>query len=188
MNEATLFDMFKSHTGRQIDKWEHYFPIYEKHFAKYRGKKLRLLELGVDHGGSLQMWKRYFGRGADIIGIDINPQCAMYSEEQITVYTADQCDPPIAALGPFDIVIDDGSHVPEHINVSFQNIWPQTTGVYLIEDIPGYYPALPRDSIDLITYSYPGVCVIERPKRMIVGKPSHPYREDEAEARAKYGV
>lgn len=182
-----LYEIFKSHTGRQIDKWEHYFPIYEKHFAKYRGKRLRLLELGVDHGGSLQMWKKYFGPGADIIGIDRNPQCVGYSEEQITVYEADQCDAGIVTLGPFDIVIDDGSHDPRHQEQSFANLWHATTGVYLIEDIHGGTPTL-VNTAEAICYAYPWVVVVERPKRLIVGTPSHPYREDEAEARAKFGI
>ena len=82
MKEATLFDMFNTHTGRQIDKWRHYFPIYEKHFEYYRGKRPRVLEIGIDHGGSLQLWKRYFGPGAHIIGVDIRPE-TLFEEPQI---------------------------------------------------------------------------------------------------------
>src|SRR5208282_5528836 len=122
MREVTLYDMFESHKGRQIDKWEHYFPIYEKHFERFRGKAPRVLELGVDHGGSLQLWKHYFGRDAEIIGIDINP-LAGFQEDQIKVYLYDQTSPDIAHLGPFDIVIDDGSHQAEHQVLSFEHLW-----------------------------------------------------------------
>src|ERR1700675_310486 len=124
MNEVTLFDMFQSHKGRQIDKWEHYFPIYEKHFAKFRGTNVRVLEIGIDHGGSLQLWKRYFGKYAEIFGVDINP-AAMFSEPQITTYCMDEVDPAIADLGPWDIIIDDGSHDIKHQAITFGNLWPR---------------------------------------------------------------
>lgn len=183
MNEVTLFDMFKSHTGRQIDKWTHYFPVYEKHFARFRGKSPRVLEIGIDHGGSLQLWKRYFGHGAEIIGIDISP-AAMFEEPQIKTYCHDQCASAIADLGPFDIVIDDGSHVPEHQGQTFANLWPRTRGVYLIEDCHGAYP--PLTPSPPLMYAYPWVIVMERPQRMIKGTPSRDLRPDEADARALY--
>jgi hypothetical protein len=181
--ETTLFDMFKDHSGRQIDKWTHYFDIYEKHFAKYRGTKVRVLEIGIDHGGSLQLWKRYFGAQAEIIGIDIEPK-AMFEESQITTKLYDQCDRRIADFGPFDIVIDDGSHIKSHQQQTFDLLWPRTQGVYLIEDCHDGYPML-RPAPQLV-YQYPWVVVAERPKRMIVGTPSRPLRQDEIDARALY--
>src|SRR5208282_2798008 len=141
MNEFTLRDMFETHAGRQVDKWEHYFPIYEKHFARFRGKSPRVLEIGIDHGGSLQLWKRYFGHGAEIIGVDISP-AAMFEEPQIVTCVNEQTDPMIAGLGPFDIVIDDGSHVAEDQGITFGNLWPRCQGVYLIEDCHNKYPVL----------------------------------------------
>ncbi len=184
MKDYTLFDMFETHRGRQIDKWRHYFPIYEKHFARFQGKSPRVLELGVDHGGSLQLWKRYFGHGAEIIGIDINHE-AMFEESQIITVCTDQTDPTIAASGPFDIVIDDGSHNPEHQVLSFEHLWPRCTGVYLIEDCHSVLPAV--RNVGGLKYGYPWVVVYERPKRLIRGTPSRPLREDEAEARKLYG-
>lgn len=184
MHEVTLFDMFESHSGRQIDKWEHYFPIYEKHFARFRGKSPRVLELGVDHGGSLQLWKRYFGHGAEIIGVDIDPTTE-FSEPQIKTYVIDQVSPIIADFGPFDIVIDDGSHQAEHQVLSFEYLWPRCTGVYLIEDCHSVLPAV--RNVGGLKYSYPWVVVYERPKRLIRGTPSRPLREDEADARKLYG-
>ena len=184
MRELTLRDMFETHSGRQIDKWEHYFPIYEKHFARFRGKSPRVLELGIDHGGSLQLWKRYFGPGAEIIGVDIAEE-SMFSEAYIETHMRDQKDPEIADWGPFDIVIDDGSHVPEDQEISFGNLWPRCQGVYLIEDCHGKYPALVN--MPVIHYAYPWVLVCERPKRIIKGLPSRELRPDEAEARKLYG-
>ena len=184
MKDYTLFDMFESHGGRQIDKWRHYFPIYEKHFERFRGKSPRVLELGVDHGGSLQLWKRYFGHGAEIIGVDINPE-TLFCEPQITTHGYDQCDQNLATFGPFDIVIDDGSHQAEHQVLSFEHLWPRCTGVYLIEDCHSVLPAV--RNVGGLKYSYPWVVVYERPKRMIRGTPSRPLREDEADARKLYG-
>ncbi len=183
MHEVTLFDMFESHSGRQIDKWRHYFDIYEKHFARFRGKSPRVLELGVDHGGSLQLWKRYFGHGAEIIGVDIEP-LACFTESQIETLCLNQTDPNLAGYGPFDIVIDDGSHVAEHQMASFDILWPRCTGVYLIEDCHSVLPAV--RNVGGLKYQYPWVVVYERPKRMIRGTPSRPLREDEAEARKLY--
>ncbi len=179
----TVAEVFAAHTGRQIDKWEHYFPIYEKHFAKYVGKSPRVLELGVDHGGSLQMWKAYFGPGAVIVGVDIN-RLSMFEEDQIITIAADQTDKDLAQLGPFDIVIDDGSHYLAHQIESFRHLWPETTGVYLIEDCHGNYPAVA--AVNSVRYEYPWVVVNERAKRIIKGTPSRPLREDEVAARGQF--
>jgi hypothetical protein len=66
---------FYQHHGRRITKWHHYLEIYETFLAplKRRGT-IRLLEIGVDHGGSLQLWRSYFGEGAKIAGLDITDQ------------------------------------------------------------------------------------------------------------------
>jgi len=185
MTHRTVREVFEAHKGRQIDKWESYFDIYQKHFAKYVGTSVRLLEIGIDHGGSLQMWKEYFGPKAKIIGVDINPACAEYREPQIEVVIRDQCDPSIAQLGPFDIVLDDGSHELSHQQKSYDNLWPRCLGVYLIEDINGQLPLL--RPISPIVYNYPWVIVCERPKRIIKGTPSRALREDEQEAKRLYG-
>jgi hypothetical protein len=184
MNELSLFQMFMSHTGRQIDKWAHYFPIYERHFAQYRNKYVRVLEIGVDHGGSLQLWKRYFGQQAAIVGVDINPECAKYTEDRIEVHTMDQCDWRICDLGEFDIIIDDGSHVLGHQELSFKFLWQNCRGVYLIEDCHGPYPQLEGNAREGIVYRYPWVIVAEKSRRMIRGTPSRELNPHEAQARA----
>jgi hypothetical protein len=70
--------IFYSHEGRPAHKWHHYLEIYERHFEPLRQQRqpLRILELGVSHGGSLQVWRKYFGAEACIVGIDIDPACA----------------------------------------------------------------------------------------------------------------
>ena len=68
-----LWQNFLAHDGKLIHKWTHYFGAYERHFAGFRGKSMTFLEIGVSEGGSLQMWQRYFGPYARIVGIDIDP-------------------------------------------------------------------------------------------------------------------
>lgn len=79
MNDLEKY--FYENNDKLIDKWIHYFDIYEKYFSKYRNKEVVILEIGVFQGGSLQMWKEYFGPGAKIYGIDINPNCKKLEEE-----------------------------------------------------------------------------------------------------------
>src|SRR5688500_14611310 len=87
-----LYNYFKNKKHNLIHKWLHYFEIYHKYFEKFRKKKVVVLEFGVSHGGSLQMWKQYFGKHARIIGVDINPECKMFIEPQIEVYIGSQED------------------------------------------------------------------------------------------------
>lgn len=115
-----LWDLFMTHRGRTIHKWVHYFPVYERHFAPYVGRPIVLVEIGVSSGGSLQLWKKYFGPYARIIGIDIDPACAAFEEPQIAVRIGDQADRGFLAtvvdeFGAPDIVIDDGSHVMDDV-------------------------------------------------------------------------
>ncbi len=145
---GALFDYFDNNPGRLIHKWWHYFGIYERHLGVFRGRPIRLIEFGVFHGGSLQMWKHYFGGQAQIIGVDINPLCAKMAEPGIEIVIGDQEDPRTHALlrekyGEFDIIIDDGGHTMGQQIVTFQELYPalKTGGVYLAEDLhTSYFP------------------------------------------------
>jgi cephalosporin hydroxylase len=175
---------FRHHVGRRIDKWQHYFDIYDRHFERFRGKRLRVLEIGVDHGGSLQLWKKYFGADAKIVGLDINAHCADYAEDRIEVRIGNQANVELLkSLGIFDIVIDDGSHRLQDQLASFEALWPNTRSVYLIEDCHQQLPTLPNAPL---TYVYPWVVVAEKPRRMIRGDASRELRPDEAEASKKH--
>ena len=148
-NGSVLIDYFENHEHRMIHKWMHYFEIYERHFSQFRNKPISLLEFGVLHGGSLQMWKHYFGPQAKIYGADINPRCAELAEDQISILLADQesreslrsiCN----TLPPFDIIIDDGGHTMLQQATTFEELWGQLKigGIYLIEDMhTSYWPA-----------------------------------------------
>jgi glycosyltransferase involved in cell wall biosynthesis len=149
LNGSVLLDFFENHEHRMIHKWMHYFEIYERHFNKFRNQPISLLEFGVLHGGSLQMWKHYFGPTAKIYGADINPRCAELAEENISILLADQenreslrniCN----SLPKFDIIIDDGGHTMLQQTTTFEEMWGQLKdgGIYLIEDmLTSYWPA-----------------------------------------------
>ena len=74
--DKRLAQIFYSDVHRICQKWEHYFPAYERHLARFRGQAVRVLEVGVSQGGSLDLWRRYFGEEARLFGVDIDPACA----------------------------------------------------------------------------------------------------------------
>jgi hypothetical protein len=142
----TLWADFLNHHGRLIDKWRHYFPVYERHFARFVNRPLVFLEIGCGEGGSLQMWGRYFGPNARIVGLDIRPECQSFEEDQIAIRIGDQSDPTflgqvIDEFGSPDIILDDGSHIMEHVVASFSFLYRHTApdGVYMVEDLHTAY-------------------------------------------------
>jgi len=133
------FFLFEEH--RCISKWVHYFPIYEKWFSPYRGKDIVFVEIGVQNGGSAQMWKYYFGKSAQIVGIDIDPNCKQLEEEQITVEIGSQEDPGFWAAFKekyprVDILLDDGGHTINQQITTFREMFPHIKdgGLYMCED------------------------------------------------------
>lgn len=138
--------LFYDHQGREVGKWVHYLPIYERYFAPRRGSAVRMLEIGVSHGGSLELWRRYFGPTATIFGIDIDPACARRFDPPNQVRIGSQDNPAflesvVREMGGLDIVLDDGSHVGRHQIASFRTLFPLLAegGLYLIEDLHASY-------------------------------------------------
>jgi SAM-dependent methyltransferase len=143
---VNIWSDFILNTERPTHKWTHYFPIYEKHFERFRNQSIVFLEIGCGKGGSLQMWKRYFGPFAQIVGIDINPECKEFEEDQIAVRIGNQNDSEfiksvISEFGVPDIVLDDGSHQMQDILVTFDSIYPKqrNNAVYCVEDLHTAY-------------------------------------------------
>jgi 23S rRNA U2552 (ribose-2'-O)-methylase RlmE/FtsJ len=142
----SLWQDFLTNTGSEIDKHKHYFPIYERHFGRFVNTDVVFLEVGLGQGGSLQMWRRYLGPFAHIIGIDIDPVCLAYQDDQIDIRIGDQSDPKFLAsiieeFGSPDVVLDDGSHIQSHVNATFAALYPEVSrsGVYMVEDLHTAY-------------------------------------------------
>lgn len=148
----------------RTDKWgsHWYTPHYQHHFQKLRRKRLKLLEIGVggydnpkSGGESLRMWKHYFPY-SDIYSLDIHDKSAL-EEARIKIYQGSQNDPAalrdvVRDMGRADIIIDDGSHINEHVITSFETLFPllEDGGIYVIEDTQtSYWPAFGGDSYDL---------------------------------------
>jgi 23S rRNA U2552 (ribose-2'-O)-methylase RlmE/FtsJ len=137
---------FVENTGGKIDKWKHYFEIYDRHFARFRGTDVHVVEVGVAHGGSLRMWKEYFGPAARIYGVDVEPTAKTLEESQIEILIGDQADVDFlmsvaAAVPRIDILIDDGGHGMRQQEVTFRTLFPHISaeGVYLCEDMHTSY-------------------------------------------------
>ena len=137
---------FRQNKARRIVKWVHYFDIYHQYFSKYRGKNVTILEFGIAYGGSLQMWKNYFGKKARVIGVDINSRCQDMAENQIEIHIGDQGNKHflrklIKKIGPLDIVIDDGGHFMRQQIITFQEMFPaiKKKGVFVTEDLHTSY-------------------------------------------------
>lgn len=131
-----------------VEKWLHYLPVYDDLFAPYIGTNVAMLEIGVWNGGSLDMWRRFFGPDAVLFGVDINPGCARFDGKSASVRIGSQDDPKflrgvVGEMGRLDIVLDDGSHVASHQRASFEALFPLLSegGLYIIEDLhTAYYP------------------------------------------------
>jgi hypothetical protein len=142
-----LFRIFSADTN--VHKWHHYFDIYTRYFERYRDRPITMLEIGVFRGGSLRMWKEYFHPDSTIVGIDIDESCQAHEieEQNVFVRIGSQADPAFLAkvngeFGPFDIILDDGSHKTHHQIASFGALFRQALkdgGCYMVEDVHTNY-------------------------------------------------
>jgi hypothetical protein len=144
---STLDNLAKVYgTDKSSDK-HNYCVKYEKYLPFNRYDKLNILEIGVLDGKSLLTWKDYYYR-SNILGIDINPDCKKYEEERISVEIGSQADDKFLnqisnEYGPFDFILDDGSHLNEHVIYSFETLFQyvKSDGIYIVEDVAtSYFP------------------------------------------------
>lgn len=140
---SSLLKYFEQHKeGRGIWKFIHYFEIYERYFSGFRGKEVHVLEIGIYSGGSLEMWREYFGPRCMVYGVDIEERCKAYESDSTRIFIGDQADRRFwgdvkRQVPLLDIVIDDGGHAPEQQIATFEELLPhlRAGGVYLCEDI-----------------------------------------------------
>jgi cephalosporin hydroxylase len=144
MSQKTLQQLYAEHQGKVSDKWSSYLTNYESLLNEYRHKPIRLFEIGIQNGGSLEIWSTYFSNSTVLIGCDINPDCAqlVYDNPCIKLIVGDANAPHtyeqiIQQSAQFDIVIDDGSHTSSDIIKSFCLFFTHVVegGIYIIEDI-----------------------------------------------------
>jgi 23S rRNA U2552 (ribose-2'-O)-methylase RlmE/FtsJ len=131
-------------TGRGITKWRHYFDAYDRHLAKFVGRDVTILEVGIYSGGSLEMWRSYFGPRCRVVGIDIQDSCRVYENEATRIFIGDQADRSfwrrlLAEIPAVDVVIDDGGHAAEQQIVTLEETLPALApgGVFICEDTHG---------------------------------------------------
>jgi hypothetical protein len=131
----------KNRDGRAVNRWRHYFDIYHRHFARFRGQPLTMIEIGVFNGGSLRMWRDYFGPQATIVGVDVNPECKQFAEPGIDIVIGDQADRAFLRslcdrYPGLAILVDDGGHRMHQQIATFEETYPRlrSDGIYLCED------------------------------------------------------
>lgn len=157
-------DLNKLATVHGSDKWggHWYTQHYDFHFKDIRFNRLKIFEIGVGGydapylgGSSLRMWKSYFPNGR-ITALDIIDK-SLLNERRIKIYQGSQADPELlrkihAECGPFDIIIDDGSHRNDHVIQTFEVLFPllKDQGIYVVEDTQtSYFDEFGGDAKDL---------------------------------------
>jgi hypothetical protein len=148
-NIALPLDQLQLLRKHDTDKTPCYLRTYERYFAPLRNCPITLLEMGILNGGSLRLWREYFPN-AKIIGVD---QFVHVWGDGFICYEMNQGDTEawnrlVTMEGPFDIVIDDASHVGHLTRTAFNALFPahiKAGGLYCIEDWgTGYWPTWPN--------------------------------------------
>lgn len=127
-------------------KHSEYFAHYQHLFEPFRNKEVIFAEIGVLGGGSLFMWREFFGPKARIIGIDLNPNATKWRDEGFEIYIGDQSDPNfwddfVRAVGPVDILLDDGGHTYQGQIITVESMLENVNdgGLLVVEDTHSSY-------------------------------------------------
>ena len=141
----TLRALYAAHEGKVSQKWELYLDVYDAALSPWRSQPVTLVEIGVQNGGSLELWAKYFAAGRRFVGCDVDPKVATlrFDDPRIAtvvapVNTAAAAREIVARAGaPIDIFIDDGSHLSSDIVMAFRNYFPlvRAGGIYIAEDL-----------------------------------------------------
>jgi Domain of unknown function (DUF4214) len=144
VTEQSLEKLYSRHKGKVSDKWFIYLSEYNRLFQPYRHDSVRLLEIGIQNGGSLDIWAKFFPNAQQILGCDINPDCGRlsYRDSRIGVVVGDaNSDVAQSAVmahsSEFELIIDDGSHKSGDILRSFARYFPclADDGLFVVEDL-----------------------------------------------------
>lgn len=147
---TSLQAFYAQHQGKVSDKWSSYLTLYDQLLNPVRNSVESLLEIGVQNGGSLALWSQYFPNAQHIVGCDIDARCAdlRYDDARIHVIVADATlattrDNVAQISASFDVVIEDGSHIPREVIGAFLRYWPMVKpgGIFIAEDLHcDYFP------------------------------------------------
>ena len=147
-NSMHELDIYKCFEKSPYKSYKHasYFQVYSDLFDSYRGKKIIFVEIGILNGGSLFMWRDYFGKDARIIGIDLNPEALKWEDDGFEIYIGNQADPEFwdglfSKIGNVDIILDDGGHTNEQQIVTVKKSIPMINdgGLIVVEDTHASY-------------------------------------------------
>lgn len=134
---------FESYQKSEFQSIKHstYFDVYDHLFSRYVGKPVTFVEVGVLGGGSLMMWRDFFGPDARIIGIDLNPEAQEFRELGFEIFIGDQADPRFwqtftRQVGPIHILLDDGGHTYKQQVVTSSSMLESVVdgGLLVVED------------------------------------------------------
>jgi hypothetical protein len=148
-SDNPIAEFFLTTQGRIVFKWLHYLDIYYRHLSRFRnmGRPIHVMEIGLFCGGSLQMWRSFFGPDAYIYGVDMLSK-RRFAEERTRIIKGDQGSMKFwqevkRTIPKLDIIIDDGGHLPEQQRNTFKALFDhlQPDGVYMVEDLHTSYMA-----------------------------------------------
>jgi O-antigen biosynthesis protein len=140
----SLIELYREHQGKVSNKWSIYLSEYDRIFSCFRDYPVRILEIGVQNGGSLEIWGNYFPKAQAIVGCDINLECGklIFDDPRINVVIGDakteNTTVEILNLSPgFEIIIDDGSHLPRDVVNCFSRYFRYLGqgGIFIVEDL-----------------------------------------------------
>jgi hypothetical protein len=153
MTQSTqsLASLYAQHQGKVSDKWSSYLTLYETELKQVRHTVRSILEIGVQNGGSLEIWAKYFPAAESIVGCDVNSKCAnlVYTDPRIHIVVGDAtqsavCEQVASFVDGFDLIVEDGSHIPREVILAFLRYWPHVKpgGIFIAEDLHcDYFPS-----------------------------------------------
>ena len=137
-----LYSFYAQHRNtRVMHKWDNYFAVFERFLAPIRRTNPLVLEIGIQLGGSSEMWRDYFGHATRIFAIDVDPGAKRHEDIVTKVFIGDMQDrgflrSVLQEIGQPDVIIDDGGHTANQQITAFEELYPAVSenGIYIVED------------------------------------------------------
>jgi hypothetical protein len=160
MENITLDEIARQENTDKCSLYHGYANKYDFYLSSIKNSPVNILEIGILKGSSLKMWQRYFDK-AKIYAVDIDESCKVHENERVKVLIGSQADEEFLTSNlsgvEFDVIIDDGSHIPSHQIKSFETLFPllKPGGLYIIEDVHTSYspaPIFADEKINFVDY------------------------------------